>query len=164
MFDNKFIKDRKLKRQQIKNTNNETTRDNLEKQIIQSEIDEKQDQIQKKQEELNQKKQEIKEEYYCLIQKLINTYKRLGLIKSARQINERYNKSNCYFQASQKNNNLPTFDILKSIIIDIDTIISSIDFLCDDLINKDSVVRVLQNLIERFTELKYRLALEVYKI
>lgn len=157
-----YIQDRKNKRNQIKQTDDENIKNQLKQQIIQSQIDELKKQKEIKQNQLKQKKEEIKEEYYSLNKRLINTYKRMGIVASGREMNNRYSKSRCYFESSEKNNNMPTLDILSSIIIDIDTVIQSINLLCDEFVDKATLERVLRDLISRYNQLKYKILMEIY--
>ena len=157
-----YINDRKQKREQLKRTDDVDVKEQLKQQIIQSQIDQLKKQKENKQKELIQKKEEIKEEYYMLIKRLINTYKRMGLVSSGREMNNRYSKSRCYFESSEKNNNMPTLDILSSIIIDIDTVIQSINLLCDEFVDKATLERVLRDLISRYNQLKYKILMEIY--
>ena len=159
-----FIADRKNKREQLKNTDDITQKNNIKQQLLTSYIEQKQQEINKKQEELEKTKKEIKETYYILVKKLISTYKRIGLIESSKQMNSRFNKSNSYFQAAEKNNNLPSMKILQDILMDIDSVVGSIDILCDEIIDRDNCCRLLKNLKTRFTELKYKIVMEIYKI
>lgn len=157
-----YINDRKQKREQLKRTDDVDVKEQLKQQIIQSQIDQLKKQKENKQKELIQKKEEIKEEYYMLNKRLINTYKRMGLVSSGREMNNRYSKSRCYFESSEKNNNMPTLDILSSIIIDIDTVIQSINLLCDEFVDKATLERVLRDLISRYNQLKYKILMEIY--
>lgn len=157
-----YINDRKQKREQLKRTDDVDVKEQLKQQIIQSQIDQLKKQKENKQKELIQKKEEIKEEYYMLNKRLISTYKRMGLVSSGREMNNRYSKSRCYFESSEKNNNMPTLDILSSIIIDIDTVIQSINLLCDEFVDKATLERVLRDLISRYNQLKYKILMEIY--
>ena len=157
-----YINDRKQKREQLKRTDDIDVKEQLKQQIIQSQIEQLKKQQESKQKDLIKKKEEIKEEYYMLNKRLINTYKKMGIVASGREMNSRYSKSRCYFESSEKNNNMPTLDILSSIIVDIDTVISSINVLCDEVLNKETIERILKDLINRYNQLKYKILMEIY--
>lgn len=159
---NKYIKQREQLHNQIKMTDNEKLKNQYRLQIEDSKVKQAEEQAEKRKKQRDLKKQEIKEEYYLLNKKTINLYRKLGLIKSNRQINERLNKSNSFLQSCEVQKHFPKLDTLSDLIFDIENIISNIDYLIDDMFSKESIVRALQQLQERYKQLKIKILTEYY--
>lgn len=159
---NKYVKQREQLHNQIKMTDNENLKNQYRLQIEDSKVKQAEEQAEKRKKQMDLKKQEIKEEYYLLNKKTINIYRKLGLIKSNRQINERLNKSNSFLQSCEVQKHFPKLDTLSDLIFDIENIISNIDYLIDDMFSKESIVRALQQLQERYKQLKIKILTEYY--
>lgn len=159
---NKYVKQREQLHNQIKMTDNENLKNQYRLQIEDSKVKQAEEQAEKRKKQRDLKKQEIKEEYYLLNKKTINIYRKLGLIKSNRQINERLNKSNSFLQSCEVQKHFPKLDTLSDLIFDIENIISNIDYLIDDMFSKESIVRALQQLQERYKQLKIKILTEYY--
>jgi len=159
---NKYVKQREQLHNQIKMTDNENLKNQYRLQIEDSKVKQAEEQAEKRKKQRDLKKQEIKEEYYLLNKRTINLYRKLGLIKSNRQINERLNKSNSFLQSCEIQKHFPKLDTLSDLIFDIENIISNIDYLIDDIFSKESIVRALQQLQERYKQLKIKILTEYY--
>lgn len=159
---NKYVKQREQLHNQIKMTDNENLKNQYRLQIEDSKVKQAEEQAEKRRKQRDLKKQEIKEEYYLLNKRTINLYRKLGLIKSNRQINERLNKSNSFLQSCEVQKHFPKLDTLSDLIFDIENIISNIDYLIDDMFSKESIVRALQQLQERYKQLKIKILTEYY--
>lgn len=159
---NKYVKQREQLHNQIKMTDNEKLKNQYRLQIEDSKVKQAEEQAEKRKKQRDLKKQEIKEEYYLLNKRTINLYRKLGLIKSNRQINERLNKSNSFLQSCEVQKHFPKLDTLSDLIFDIENIISNIDYLIDDMFSKESIVRALQQLQERYKQLKIKILTEYY--
>ncbi len=159
---NKYVKQREQLHNQIKMTDNENLKNQYRLQIEDSKVKQAEEQAEKRKKQRDLKKQEIKEEYYLLNKRTINLYRKLGLIKSNRQINERLNKSNSFLQSCEVQKHFPKLDTLSDLIFDIENIISNIDYLIDDMFSKESIVRALQQLQERYKQLKIKILTEYY--
>jgi hypothetical protein len=159
---NKYVKQREQLHNQIKMTDNENLKNQYRLQIEDSKVKQAEEQAEKRRRQRDAKKQEIKEEYYLLNKRTINLYRKLGLIKSNRQINERLNKSNSFLQSCEVQKHFPKLDTLSDLIFDIENIISNIDYLIDDMFSKESIVRALQQLQDRYKQLKIKILTEYY--
>jgi len=159
---NKYVKQREQLHNQIKMTDNENLKNQYRLQIEDSKVKQAEEQAEKRRKQRDLKKQEIKEEYYLLNKRTINLYRKLGLIKSNRQINERLNKSNSFLQSCEVQKHFPKLDTLSDLIFDIENIISNIDYLIDDMFSKESIVRALEQLQERYKQLKIKILTEYY--
>ena len=159
---NKYVKQREQLHNQIKMTDNENLKNQYRLQIEDSKVKQAEEQAEKRKKQRDLKKQEIKEEYYLLNKRTINLYRKLGLIKSNRQINERLNKSNSFLQSCEVQKHFPKLDTLSDLIFDIENIISNVDYLIDDMFSKESIVRALQQLQERYKQLKIKILTEYY--
>ena len=159
---NKYVKQREQLHNQIKMTDNEKLKNQYRLQIEDSKVKQAEEQAEKRKKQRDLKKQEIKEEYYLLNKRTINIYRKLGLIKSNRQINERLNKSNSFLQSCEVQKHFPKLDTLSDLIFDIENIISNVDYLIDDMFSKESIVRALQQLQERYKQLKIKILTEYY--
>ena len=159
---NKYVKQREQLHNQIKMTDNENLKNQYRLQIEDSKVKQAEEQAEKRKKQRDLKKHEIKEEYYLLNKRTINLYRKLGLIKSNRQINERLNKSNSFLQSCELQKHFPKLDTLSDLIFDIENIISNIDYLIDDMFSKESIVRALQQLQERYKQLKIKILTEYY--
>lgn len=159
---NKYVKQREQLHNQIKMTDNENLKNQYRLQIEDSKVKQAEEQAEKRKKQRDLKKQEIKEEYYLLNKRTINIYRKLGLIKSNRQINERLNKSNSFLQSCEVQKHFPKLDTLSDLIFDIENIISNIDYLIDDMFSKESIVIALQQLQERYKQLKIKILTEYY--
>jgi len=159
---NKYVKQREQLHNQIKMTDNENLKNQYRLQIEDSKVKQAEEQAEKRKKQRDLKKQEIKEEYYLLNKRTINLYRKLGLIKSNRQINERLNKSNSFLQSCEVQKHFPKLDTLSDLIFDIENIISNIDYLIDDMFSKESIVRALQQLQDRYKQLKIKILTEYY--
>jgi hypothetical protein len=159
---NKYVKQREQLHNQIKMTDNENLKNQYRLQIEDSKVKQAEEQAEKRKKQRDLKKQEIKEEYYLLNKRTINLYRKLGLIKSNRQINERLNKSNSFLQSCEVQKHFPKLDTLSDLIFDIENIISNIDYLIDDMFSKESIVRALEQLQERYKQLKIKILTEYY--
>lgn len=159
---NKYVKQREQLHNQIKMTDNENLKNQYRLQIEDSKVKQAEEQAEKRKKQRDLKKQEIKEEYYLLNKRTINLYRKLGLIKSNRQINERLNKSNSFLQSCEVQKHFPKLDTLSDLIFDIENIISNVDYLIDDMFSKESIVRALQQLQERYKQLKIKILTEFY--
>ena len=159
---NKYVKQREQLHNQIKMTDNEKLKNQYRLQIEDSKVKQAEEQAEKRKKQRDLKKQEIKEEYYLLNKRTINLYRKLGLIKSNRQINERLNKSNSFLQSCEVQKHFPKLDTLSDLIFDIENIISNVDYLIDDMFSKESIVRALKQLQERYKQLKIKILTEFY--
>jgi len=159
---NQYVKQREQLHQQIKMTDNENLKNQYRLQIEDSKVKQAEEQAEKRKKQRELKKQEIKEEYYLLNKRTINLYRKLGLIKSNRGINERLNKSNSFLQSCEVQKHFPKLDTLTDLIFDIENIISNINYFIDDMFNRDSIVRALEQLQERYKELKLKILTEYY--
>ena len=159
---NTYKIDRELKRKQIKSTNDIQQKNNLRNQIKQSIIDEKEKELKDREEKLRKKKSEIVEEFYYLNKRYVNMYRVLGLVKSDRQINERFCKSKNYFKSSEYQQHMPKLDFIREIIDDIDNVIFNLEYLLDDNFNRAVVERNLKELQNRYKELKLKILTEIY--
>lgn len=159
---NKYVKQREQLHNQIKMTDNEDLKNQYRLQIEDSKVNQAEEQAEKRRRQRDAKKQEIKEEYYLLNKRTINLYRKLGLIKSNRGINERLNKSNSFLQSCEVQKHFPKLETLTDLIFDIEKIIVNIDKFIDDLFSKESIVRALEQLKERYKELKIKILTEYY--
>lgn len=163
---NKYVKQREQLHNQIKMTDNENLKNQYRLQIEDSKVKQAEEQAERRRRQRDLKKQEIKEEYYLLNKRTINLYRKLGLIKSNRAINERYNKSNSFFQSCEIQNHFPKLETITDFILDIENIVRNIDYLISDddnlIFSKESIKRALEQLKERYQNLKIKILTEYY--
>lgn len=163
---NKYVKQREQLHNQIKMTDNEKLKNQYRLQIEDSKVKQAEEQAEKRRKQRDLKKQEIKEEYYTLNKKMIAIYRKIGLIRSNRGINERYNKSNSFLQSCEIQNHFPKLETITDFILDIENIVRNLDYLIyddEDLIfSKESIKRVLEQLKERYQQLKIKILTEFY--
>ncbi len=149
------VQKRKDARNRIKNTQDRKEKNRYRQEIIQSQINQKKQELEKKQAEIQEKKQQIKETYYKLIDNLILFYRQIGVIKTDKQINERFFRSPYYFQSSKKNNNMPKSFIFDEIIEDLQIVDDNLPIICGniDLSKPRTKIKILK---EAFINLKKR--------
>lgn len=162
-YKNQYVQKRDQIRSQMKQTTNPEMKKNLKIQLQDSEVEEAEARAKAKREKRDQLKKEIVEQFYSLTSNMVKVYRRLGIIRSDRQINERFNKSSNYIKSSMYQGHFPSSNLITDIIDDLDVIIRNIDKLMnDDFFNKQSVVNILTNLQNRFKELKLQIIRDLF--
>ena len=105
---------------------------------------------------IDKKRKEIKNSFYNEMKSLTLLYRTLGLIKSDRQINERFNKSENYIKAAAIQHHMPKIKFIYQIITDIDKIISNVNNINDkiDVYDTEKVCKELENIKNNFILVK----------
>ncbi len=147
-----FIKQRKVKREQLRKSTDKSQKQRLRKEIKQSQIEE----LKQKQIEIQKQQQDIKEYAYKWIGELDKLFQKIGITKSSRELCERYNKSPCYFPSMKKNNNFPSLDTINLIIYDLENLQQNLDVILPEEENKKLVKSLFQILLSKFKKLQIR--------
>lgn len=151
-----YIRERKTKREQLKQSSDPQHKKQLRQEIIQSQINQKKQELEKKRLEQKSIQQNIRESYYQKIDELTSLYKDLGIISSGKGLSRRFEKSPSYFKSSQKNGNNPTISILDDIIIDLEVITENIDCFIDESLNHNDIKSKCNFLLSFFKNCKNR--------
>lgn len=161
-YSNQYIQKREQLRNQLKLATSPEFKKNLKIQIKDTEVEEAEKKARLKREKRDEIKKELTEQFYSLTSYMVKLYRKIGIIKSDKQINERFNKSENYIKSSMYQKHFPSNSLITDIIEDLDVIIDNIDYLMyDDLLNKQSVLNTLKNLQGKFKELKLQIIKEL---
>lgn len=161
---------RKKIRQQERQTKDTALKSNLNKQIDDNLLSQKKAELDRleqiKREKQEQIKEDIKERFYYLTNKTYNTFKKIGLLESKRELSELLNKHPTYLTAIEFNRKMPKIDTMETLKSYITEVLDSIDLLITDkdMINRDNLTKILKGLYESFDELKKDMIIKLYKI
>lgn len=160
-------------KQQKKQTNDQALKTNLDNQIDDNLLAQKQAEIdrinqlkQEKKQKENAIKEELKERFYYLANKTYQTFRKIGLLESKRDLSTLLDKHPTYLTSIEINRRLPAIETLDTLRAYLNEIIDSFDFFMTDeeIINKENIKKILKNLYENFEELKQDMLIKIYKL
>lgn len=170
----KYLKsNRHQMKQQKKQTNDQALKTNLDNQIDDNLLAQKQAEIdrinqlkQEKKQKENAIKEELKERFYYLANKTYQTFRKIGLLESKRDLSTLLDKHPTYLTSIEINRRLPAIETLDMLRAYLNEIIDSFDFFMTDeeIINKENIKKILKNLYENFEELKQDMLIKIYKL
>lgn len=160
-------------RQQKKQTNDQVLKTNLDTQIDDNLLAQKQAEIErinqlkqeKKQKEFTLK-EELKERFYYLANRTFQTFRKIGFIESKRDLSTLLDKHPTYLTSLELNRRLPAIETLDNLRIHLTEITDSLDLLMTDeeITDKENIKKILRNLYENYEELKQDMLIKIYKI
>lgn len=160
-------------KQQKKQTNDQALKTNLDNQIDDNLLAQKQAEIdrinqlkQEKKQKENAIKEELKERFYYLANKTHQIFRKIGLLESKRELSTLLDKHPTYLTSIEINRRLPAIETLDTLRAYLNEIIDSFDFWMTDeeIINKENIKKILKNLYENFEELKQDMLIKIYKL
>lgn len=164
---------RKIIRQQKQLAQDQALETNLDNQIDDNLLAQKQMEIerinqlkQEKKQKENAIKEELKERFYYLANKTYQTFRKIGLLESKRDLSTLLDKHPTYLTSIEINRRLPAIETLDTLRAYLNEIIDSFDFFMTDeeIINKENIKKILKNLYENFEELKQDMLIKIYKL
>lgn len=164
---------RKVIRQQKQSAQDQALKTELDNQIDDNILAQKQAEIerinqmkQEKKQKENAIKEELKERFYYLANKTYQTFRKIGLLESKRELSSLLDKHPTYLTSIEINRRLPAIETLDTLRAYLNEIIDSFDFFMTDeeIINKENIKKILKNLYENFEELKQDMLIKIYKL
>lgn len=160
-------------RQQKKQTNDQAQKTALDTQIDDNLMAQKQAEIErinqlkqeKKQKEMALK-EELKERFYFLANKTFQTFRKIGLIESKRDLSTLLDKHPTYLSSLELNRRLPAIETLDNLRIYLTEITDSLDLLMTntEITDRENIKKILRNLYENYEDLKQDMLIKIYKI
>ncbi len=154
---------KKQQNQQIKSTNDETVKNNLQKNIAQTQIDIEREELKKAEQE--QQKLELIEETHYLINRVVKTLQKIGLISSKCNLSESLGYSKNYLSTLEIYNKMPKFETLTNLKLNIGEVLNGLDNLLYDkeYYDRENIKKIIKNLYESLEKLQQKIVLKMLK-
>lgn len=161
----KQLKDKKKQQnQQIKLTNDENLKSNIQKDKTQTQIDIEKEELKKAEQE--QQKLELIEETHYLINRIVKTLQKIGLITSKCNLSESLGYSKNYLSTLEIYKKMPKFETLTELKLNISEVLNGLDNILydEDIYQKENIKKIIKHLCESLEKLQQKIILKMLKI